>query len=222
MEAIESSKVVIDFNPTPKQDEAWLILHDNTTNILFYGGSAGAWEKFINEIYFNYNIMNKSFIKNYENYFVTDDGRVFSTNYHLKNITKELKFDYSGKSKKYRRVTLSKDNKTKRFLVHRLVAEYFIDKKEGKNQINHIDGNPDNNNASNLEWVSQSENMKHAFKTGLQKPQRNPTKLNKEDVIKIFKLREQGMFYKDIAKKFNIHKDYVKKIISGKYWRDVE
>jgi hypothetical protein len=36
--------IEIDFSPTPKQDEAFLILRDNTTNILFYGGSAGGWQ----------------------------------------------------------------------------------------------------------------------------------------------------------------------------------
>ena len=36
--------IQIDFSPTPKQDEAFMILRDNTTNILFYGGSAGGWQ----------------------------------------------------------------------------------------------------------------------------------------------------------------------------------
>ena len=48
------------------------------------------------------------------------------------------------------------------FQVHRLVALAFCLKKQGKNYVNHIDGNPTNNKASNLEWCTQKENMQHA------------------------------------------------------------
>lgn len=62
--------------------------------------------------------------------------------------------------------------KTKRVCVsvHRLVAKHFCSGYKEGLVVNHIDGNKANNTASNLEWVSQSENMLHAFKTGLAKP----------------------------------------------------
>lgn len=65
------------------------------------------------------------------------------------------------------RVTLWKDGKPKDFLVHRLVAEAFIPKVEGKNFVNHIDGNPKNNCLSNLEWCNYEENSNHAFDNDL-------------------------------------------------------
>ncbi|WP_242063103.1 NUMOD4 motif-containing HNH endonuclease [Staphylococcus pseudintermedius] len=65
------------------------------------------------------------------------------------------------------RVALWKDGKPKDFLVHRLVAFAFIPMIEGKNCINHIDGNPKNNNVDNLEWCNHSENNRHAFENGL-------------------------------------------------------
>ncbi|MDT0722590.1 NUMOD4 motif-containing HNH endonuclease [Staphylococcus haemolyticus] len=65
------------------------------------------------------------------------------------------------------RVTLWKDGKPNYYLVHRLVAYAFIPKIEGKNCINHIDGNPKNNNVENLEWCNHLENNRHAFETGL-------------------------------------------------------
>ena len=64
--------------------------------------------------------------------------------------------------KGYCRVTLSKESRTKRFLVHRLVANVFKLNKSNKPYVNHIDNNPSNNNLNNLEFVTHSENMLHS------------------------------------------------------------
>ena len=69
--------------------------------------------------------------------------------------------------KGYMTVHLSKDGVQKRVSVHRIVAMAFVENPDGKEQVNHIDGNKLNNRAENLEWVTNNENMQHAIKNGL-------------------------------------------------------
>jgi len=73
-------------------------------------------------------------------------------------------------------VTLCKDKKHLTKTVHRLVALTFLE--ETDIQVNHKDGNKQNNNVSNLEFVSAKQNINHAIKTGLLVP--NTTKIAEE------------------------------------------
>ena len=74
----------------------------------------------------------------------------------------------------YYRVALYNQGQGKKYFRHRLVAEHFLDKPEGKDFVNHIDGDKSNNSLENLEWVSQSENEKHAFANGLKQKTNKP------------------------------------------------
>ena len=110
-------------------------------------------------------------IKGYEGlYQVSNLGNVKSLPKGDGNGNKEriLKFDNSNKTNTttYLRVTLSGNGKTKRFSVHRLVAEAFIPNPDNKPHVNHIDNNGENNTVANLEWCTHSENMVHAQKQG--------------------------------------------------------
>lgn len=72
----------------------------------------------------------------------------------------------------YHQVNLSKGihGKTHRKTVHRLVADAFYDGDHTTLQVNHIDGDKTNNFIGNLEFVTGSENVKHAYRTGIRKP----------------------------------------------------
>lgn len=82
---------------------------------------------------------------------------------------KEKILNPSKNNRGYLRVGLSAKGKVRYDSIHRLVAETFIENPKKMPEVNHIDGNKLNNNIENLEWVTKSENEKHAYKIGLRK-----------------------------------------------------
>jgi len=90
-------------------------------------------------------------IKNYSNYLIYKNGSVYSKNYN-----KFLKPTLNSWG--YLQVSLWKNSKRKRHLIHRLVAEYYIPNSDNKPQVDHIDRNKQNNSILNLKWVNKSEN----------------------------------------------------------------
>lgn len=98
-----------------------------------------------------YEISNFGNVRSKERNVIYKDGRIYKYREH--QIAKNVK------DNGYLFVQLYKNNSVKRFYIHRLVAEHFIQNKECKPQVNHIDENKQNNNVSNLEWVTPVENM---------------------------------------------------------------
>ena len=95
-------------------------------------------------------------IQGYEGlYSVTSDGRVWG---HKRKKFLSLCPNGNG----YSVVTLRGHGKSTKS-VHRLVAEAFLTKIKGKEQVNHIDGDKTNNSVGNLEWCNSSENHLHAI-----------------------------------------------------------
>lgn len=111
-------------------------------------------------------------IKGYEGiYEISNFGKVKSIRYfnHVNNkiYSREKMLKLSLNEKGYFRVGLYKSGKEIKFKVHRLVAENFIPNPNKYNEVNHIDGNKQNNCVDNLEWCTHSHNIKEAVKLGL-------------------------------------------------------
>src|SRR5699024_1760168 len=147
-------------------------------------------------------------IKGYEeSYLVSNLGRVKSKprTGTRGGILKEL---YS--SWQYNRVNLYKNGGMNSFTIHRLVAQAFLPNPENKPQVNHKDGNKLNNALSNLEWVTQSENQLHAYKTRLQKVKRKKANEVRHEQTKR-KVMQLSMDGKEL-KTFNSIKEAAKHI----------
>jgi len=104
-------------------------------------------------------------------------------------------------------ISLRKNNQSKHFRVHRLVAMAFIPNSQNKKEVNHIDSNPLNNNVVNLEWVTRMENVIHAnrdYRTRI---------INPKYYQKICELYQSKLNIKQLARKYNVSDNVIKKIL---------
>ena len=128
-----------------------------------------------------------------------------------------------GKIRKYPYIDLFINKQRKKFNIHLLVAEAFIGPRLEGFVINHKDGNKNNNDYQNLEYVTQSQNLKHAFATGLKncntiKGTKNwRGKLTNEQVLEIKELKKTyGISNKDLAERYNVTASFICNIVKGR------
>lgn len=111
--------------------------------------------------------------------------------------------------------------KARGVFVHRFIAECFIPNPENKPQINHQNGNKLDNRIENLEWVTNSENQKHAFATGAQDKRgekHHLAKLTDATVQAIRAESKDGMAQDFLAEKYGVTQPNVSMILSGEHW----
>ena len=137
-------------------------------------------------------------------YLISTYGRVYSK--YSKKILTPFTIN-SG----YQSVHLSVDGelgKTRNVTVHRLMAYTFANPPENfkELEVNHINGNKMANTYTNVEWVTESENMQHAIKNNLAKTgdQLHQSLISNETAIEIAKRLQAGMHYKDILREVGL------------------
>ncbi len=161
-------------------------------------------------------------VKDNENYEVSTYGNIRRSNNHK---IKQPILDQRG----YYKVDLYKDGKRKTKRIHRAVMEAFVECDDPNNkQINHIDGNKLNNEITNLEWCTGSENMKHAYKTGLidinkikgrpspMKGRKNPNAGRDGKPIRIVETGEEFDSAADCEKKLGIRSKGICDVLKGR------
>ena len=123
---------------------------------------------------------------------------------------------------------LSENGKTNQARVHRLILETFKPKKDMHLlQVNHINGNKLDNRVENLEWCTRSENLLHAYRTGLEQKitgfnhwRHSLSKEQVEDIRLNCKPRVKGKTVKSFSEKYKCSKDTIKRCLRGETYND--
>jgi hypothetical protein len=161
-------------------------------------------------------------VKGYEGrYQVSDSGLVRSLNYRgVKGVIKELVL--TNDKKGYMNVPLTiGHNGTTQFKVHRLVAQAFLPNPDKLPQVNHKNGIKADNRVENLEWISNLENMRHSWASGLHKPkfgqENSNAKLSDKQVQEIQSKYTYGVIRQvDLAKEYGVHQTHIGRLIRKK------
>lgn len=153
-------------------------------------------------------------------YYINEEGKVFNkkTNRWIKGS-----LDKNG----YRRFRLFyPDGLQKNVSIHRMVLETFYPVENmNKLEVNHIDGNKDNNNISNLEWVTHEENMSHAKIHSLTNNCHRVGELNSKAKITeddVRAIRADTRSYQEIADDYDVSKSTIGFIKTYRSWKHVK
>lgn len=155
-------------------------------------------------------------INEFPNYAISDIGRVKS----LVNSVFKKPGDIMSQfmSPFYCKVSLYKNKKHYTRSVHRIMAETFLgDAPTAKHQVGHIDGNPKNNDVSNLKWCTPKENQKDRIKHGTMFFDKSyyQQKITEDDARYIISSTET---IRNLSEQFGLSQRHVQNIRSGKKW----
>lgn len=170
-----------------------------------------------------YQVSNQGVVKALERTYKQFNG--LTGNYNYRVYPEKIMFVEEDKDG-YLKTRLSKDGKQKKFFVHRLVAMTFIPNQENKPEVNHKDGIKKNNGSENLEWVTTSENQRHAIANKLYETAKGEksgtSKLKESEVREIHKLWKTGEVTQEyLSEKFDIASSAISRIVNGVRWRHI-
>jgi len=161
-----------------------------------------------------------------ELYAITKTGKLWAfpktTTHNHKNPGHWINWRLDGCG--YPFTSLTKDGVIKQPKLHRLLAEQFIPNPENLPQINHKNGIKTDFSLDNLEWCTASDNIKHAFKTGLKHQNgeaNHRAKLSEKDIESIKVMSKEGTKQFKIAEKFNVSRSAICNILKNKRWKHI-
>jgi len=164
-------------------------------------------------------------VKNYPMYQVSNLGRIRS--YHREPKPKIL--SPGIRSYEYHRLALyNKNSQRRNTYVHILIAEAFLGPRPDGYVCNHKDGIKKHDEASNLEWISRSEDTNHAHRLNLIPTvirlgeDNSNSKLKNGEIWLIKKLLLHGIKQIIIARMFKITRGYVSHILLGHNWKHIK
>jgi hypothetical protein len=124
----------------------------------------------------------------------------------------------------YFEVSLYSNNVSKHFKSHRIICEAFLPNLENKRQVNHKNGIKSDNRLENLEWATSSENTKHSFDNGFQKPasgEKNGHSILTEKDVLMIRSGELKMTQRQMALFFNVKPSTINCIIKRRNWKHI-
>lgn len=156
-------------------------------------------------------------IKDFDGYFIFISGNIIGKSGKLLTVHK------SDKTRPYPYVSLFKNNKVYHKMIHRLLAEHFIDNPDNKPEVNHKDGNKYNYSIDNLEWSTPLENLQHSIQNNLTNNlggelSRN-VKLTQFQVDIIRARIANGESQNKLSQEFEVHRSTINKIATGRNWK---
>ena len=151
-------------------------------------------------------------IPGFDGYYINTEGQIYSE-FQGKIMNT---FNRGGK---YISVTLQQGKTAKIYLIHRLIAITFLPNPNNYPEIDHIDGNPENNRVDNLRWVTKKQNQNNPISA-----QRRKTAIINLQGIKVVALlngKEIAEFesISEAARKMNVHATNISKVLSGKMFQ---